>query len=422
MEYIEVNGKKPLYGIVEVQGSKNASLPVLAATLISGKRTIIHNCPRISDIFHMINILTDLKIQVDFTNDYLVIDSKNAKLNKVPDNEAMAMRSSITLAGAMLSRFKKAVLPYPGGCVIGKRPIDLHLYAFERLGAKILENKDNICVDARELIGSEINFPIKSVGATENAILAAVSARGITHIINGSVEPEIISLCEFLKLMGVNISYNEKGSITIEGTSRFNNVEYTIIPDRIVAGTYVLAAAATRGMIILKSFPYEHMKSVLDTFEKMGGKYRTFNNDIIVDGTHADKSIDWIETEVYPGFPTDLQSQLMAVLISARGDSCIRENIFESRFNTVWELKKFGAQVYVNSTDAFVTGTNSLVPAEVEAKDLRGGAALIIAALSVDGISRISGCSYIKRGYEDICNDLKKLGADIREIQSHTGG
>ena len=320
------------------------------------------------------------------------------------------MRSSVILLGAMLGRNGKARTGYPGGCVIGKRPVDLHIQVLQKLGARIVENGNEIQATCGKLKGAEVIFPKSSVGATEQGILAAVLAEGKTVFTGCAREPEITWLCQYLTGMGAKIEILENGSICIEGVKKLHPGSGTIPPDRIVAGTYLMAAAATRGEIILENPPIDEMHAILEVYRKMGGQCHRIGGKLIVNGKNAGFPLELLETDVYPGFPTDLQSPAMAVLVTIPGVSRIREKIFEDRYKLASWLCHMGAKIVIRDGMAVVHGGYPLRGCIVEAEELRGGAALVIAALAAEGVTRIRGCSFIERGYEHICEDLTALG------------
>ena len=324
------------------------------------------------------------------------------------------MRSSIILLGPILARNQQAEIGYPGGCVIGKRPVDLHLYVLRRFGAEIKEEEKKITVSCKKLCGTEIFFSKRSVGATEQAILCATLSKGTTTLRNCAREPEIVWLCRFLNAMGAKIEGAGEDCICIEGTEKLCGTKMQIPADRIVTGTYICAAAATRGHIVIENAPEGELDTFLQVYRKMGGQYEWNSGKLIADGSRICFSLPFLETEVYPGFPTDLQSPLLAVLATVPGKSIIKENIFENRFKVCHELRKMGADIRVDGNTAIVCG-GKLHGNCVYAEELRGGAALLVAALAAEGSSVIRDCSFIRRGYEDIGGDFKKLGGLITE-------
>lgn len=413
MDSIQIFGGKRLQGELKVQGSKNAALPMIAAAILTDGVTILHNCPQIVDVYAMINILNILGCKVVWEGTSLIIDAKEIRLCEIQKELAGQMRSSVLLSGALLGRIQKAVIPYPGGCVIGKRPIDLHLNAFKQMNIIISEETDCLVAKTDRISGAYIELPIQSVGATENIILAGVLADGETVILNAAKEPEIVELSKMLNLMGADIRGAGTDKIRIVPVKKLNGVEVRIISDRIAAGTYTLAAAAAKSRIELVDAPVGQMESLLKAFTKMGGTYFNSEDRVILDAKAAKMPVDYLETEVYPGFPTDLQSQLLAVLVTAGGESIICENIFEARFKVAEWLNLMGADINVYGKKAVIKGVKKLHGEHVAAEELRGGAALVIAGLMAEGETIISNAHFIKRGYIDICRDLRGLGADI---------
>ena len=426
-ESIRMEGKKPLSGRIQIQGSKNAALPILAACMLIPGKCVLRGCPNITDIECMCNLLTSTGAEVDTKNldtaHKIVIDTRTVRERRLPEKYVSAMRSSVVLMGAMLGRLGEVCVNYPGGCVIGERPINLHLYGLEQLGAQIWTEGNHIHAYADELKGAVIDFPFPSVGATQNAILAAVTAQGTTIIKNASREPEVIELCKFLNMAGAAIDYAgtffKSGRIVIHGVelSRLHRVDYTVISDRIVAGTYLFAALAAGGTVTLENIPIGQLGRICDIITEMGAG-------IVVDEAHSEmtinacdrdriKNLPYIETEVYPAFPTDLQSPLLAAACVAKGELRLRERIFSSRFRIVEELKRMGAEITVEGDTAIVTGGRELEGRTVIARELRGGAALVIAGLSAAGITTVADSGYIRRGYQDIVGDLAALGARI---------
>ena len=414
MQVFKVQGLKPLHGKIKVQGAKNAVLPMMAVSLLTEGRTEIRNVPRISDVFLMAEILRDLGCQVMFQDDVLEIDASGLSGTVISEKTVGKMRSSSLLLGPLLSRAGEVTTWYPGGCVIGKRPVDLHLYVLRRFGAEIKEEEKKITVSCKKLCGTEIVFSKRSVGATEQAILCATLSKGTTTLRNCAREPEIVWLCRFLNAMGAKIEGAGEDCICIEGTEKLCGTKMQIPADRIVTGTYLCAAAATRGHIVIENAPEGELDTFLQVYRKMGGQYEWNSGKLIADGSRVCFSLPFLETEVYPGFPTDLQSPLLAVLATVPGKSIIKENIFENRFKVCHELRKMGADIRVDGNTAIVCG-GKLHGNCVYAEELRGGAALLVAALAAEGSSVIRDCSFIRRGYEDIGGDLKKLGGLITE-------
>lgn len=415
VSYLEISGGKPLCGEICVQGSKNAVLPILAACMPGEGVCVIENCPSIGDVEDTAAILRSLGCVVSRDGDRISINASGAGCCEIKRAEAVRIRSSVLFLGALLGKMGRAVLPLPGGCAIGRRPVDFHLRALEQLGA-VFSVGETIAAKAERLRGSTIRLEMPSVGATENIILAAVMADGETVIENAAKEPEIDELCTFLKLRGAAVEREEDGSIRIAGGRPLGAAVYRMRADRIVTGTYLLAAAATGGRIRIRNDSGESLDSLMPLLQKLGVRCSRRNGMLEADASGRKRAVPYIETSPYPGFPTDLQSPLMAVLCTAKGKSCICEKIFENRFRTAHELCKMGAQITVNGNCAEITGVPFLDGTVVEAPDLRGGAGLVIAALCARGRTLIGSTGYIERGYEDICRDLRAFGADIRRI------
>lgn len=413
---IEIYGGHPLDGEVVIQGSKNAALPILAGVVLHRGTTVLHNCPRISDVMHMIKILEEMGCSVSQSGDTLCIDAKGLNKPCVPEELGEKMRCSVIFLGALLGREGRAEIPYPGGCTIGERPIDMHVDALHQMRAEIQEGCGCLAGKSSRLCGSRISLRFPSVGATENVILAAVLAEGTTEIRGGAREPEIIELCRFLNGMGAKIRGAGTERIRIDGVRELSDSEFVLMPDRIVTGTYLMAAIASRGRCMLREAPQEQMENVISAAERMGARIERMPEGMRVDARAAVKALPMLRTAPHPGFPTDLQSQVMAALCLADGESRIQESVFEARFRTAGELAKMGADISICGQEARIQGTVRLHGETVAAPELRGGAALVIAGAAAEGRTRIEGCHYIQRGYEDICRDMRALGADIRMI------
>lgn len=412
MKKFVIEGGKKLEGTTYVSGSKNASLPIIAATLLNKGINKLYNVPNIHDTKMMFKILEGLGCKVKKTNGKIVIDSRNITNYEIPDNLMSQMRSSVIIAGALLSRSKKVTLTYPGGCDIGSRPIDLHIKAFEKLGINVKEEFGELVCTADEIVGTDINLDFPSVGATENIMLASVLAKGTTKINNAAMEPEIIDLQNALNSMGAKISGAGTNNIIIKGVEKLQDLSYNIIPDRIEAGTLLCATAITGGNITLKKVIPEHIDTLIKKLEEMGCEISISKNEIILKSPKRLKAVD-IKTLPYPGFPTDLQSILGSVLTVAKGTSIIIENIFENRYKYLNELTKMGAKTTIEGRTAVIKGIKRLNKAKVKSTDLRGGAALVIAALNAKGRTYIENIEYILRGYENLDLKLKSLGANI---------
>jgi len=411
-----IEGGKKLEGEVKISGSKNASLPILAASILSGRKTTLYNVPNIYDIQSTLKILKVLGCKIEKKNGKLIIDSKNIKVQEIPYELMHKMRSSVILAGALIGRFKKATFTYPGGCDIGARPIDLHLKSFEKLGIKIEENAGFITCKCDKINGADIHLDFPSVGATENIILASVLAEGKTTITNAAMEPEIVDLQDFLNKMGAKIEGAGTNVITITGVKNLKSISYTIMPDRIEAGTLLCMAAITSGKIKIKNIVPEHLTPVLHKLEECGNKIIVNKNSIEIEAPKRLKAVD-IKTMPYPGFPTDMQSVFTSILTTAKGTSVVVENIFENRYRYINELNKVGAKTTVEGKIAVIKGVRKLSPAELTSTDLRGGAAMCTVALAIKGKTKINDIEYILRGYENLDKKLTSLGAKITKIK-----
>lgn len=417
MDSIHIWGGVALQGEVCIQGSKNATLPILAATLLTGEGSYIKNCPRISDVYAMASLLQNLGCIVRWQENGLLVDSSRVQRGEMCSEAVRGMRSSLCLLGAMLGRCSEVVMEHPGGCVIGSRPIDLHISALEQMGVEFREEAGMLKASADRLHGAEITLPKPSVGATENVILAGVMAEGDTVLEGAAMEPEVAALCRYLECCGACIEGIGSGRLVIRGGRTLYGTDFEVPADRIVAGTYLLACIGTGGSVFLEKAPGDEMEAVIRLAERMGGKLYFSERGIYVQGPERPKCVELIETAPYPGFPTDLQSVALAVETMGEGDTIIEEKIFENRFRVVEELCKMGA--YIEQTDetkVLVRGVPSLHGAALDAKELRGGAALTVAGLMAQGKTDVSGCLYIYRGYENICRDFRELGARIISV------
>lgn len=410
-----IKGGEKLEGIVKISGSKNAALPILAATVLNVGKTTLYNVPNIQDTQMMFKILETLGGKVEKKNNKIIIDTSKINKFEIPEELMHKMRSSVILAGALLGRYKKAIFSYPGGCDIGSRPIDLHLRSFEKLGINVVQNYGNIICDAEKIKGEKIDLDFPSVGATENAILASVLAEGITTITNAAREPEIIDLQNFLNKMGAKIIGAGTNEIQITGVKKLKDISYNIMPDRIETGTFLCLAVATKGNLILENTNAEHITPVITKLQEADCKIEIEKNKIKINSNKKIKALD-IKTMPYPGFPTDMQSVFSAMLTTAKGTSIIVENIFENRFKYTQELNKMGAKITVEGKSAIIRGVRKLYGANVKATDLRGGAALVLAGLSAKGVTKVEDIEYILRGYENFDKKLRNINADIQMI------
>lgn len=407
---MRIGGPQRMQGELLIQGSKNAALPILAAAVLGKGVFILHHCPKISDVEHMLELLEVAGCKSHWEGHMLIIDTRHAGNHKVTGQGAGKMRSTVTLLGSILGRMHQVEIPYPGGCTIGKRPIDLHLKGLEALGAVFEHREETLKGEAQHLHGGDVYLNFPSVGATENVLLAAVLADGITRIHGAAMEPEIVELATFLKKMGARIKGEGTSLILVNGVPQLHAAEYIIPSDRIVAGTYLFGALLTRGDIRLLHLPVTHLGNLPQMLKQMGAAVEMDYDQIRVRMDCPCKALPYTVTAPFPGFPTDLQSALMASLAVADGMSLIEEKIFEARFQIVPQLRRMGAGIDCEDSFALIRGNAKLTGAEVEAKELRGGAALIMAALAAEGESVIGGMEFVKRGYEDMNGDLKKLG------------
>ena len=416
MQKLEVFGANKLKGQIKISGSKNAALPILAATLLSDKKTNIKNLPQVHDIKTMLSLLESLGSKIKSNKDQIVINNLKQKKKFASYSLVKTMRAGILVLGPLLAKFGYAKVSLPGGCAIGTRPIDIHLKALSKLGVKYKINQGYVIASApKGLKGNNIRFSKISVGATENLIIAASLAKGITRLSNCAIEPEIKDLVNFLNKMGCNIKWLSKRSIKISGVKKINETSYSIMFDRIEAGTYLVAAAATEGNLKIQNINPKIIKTEINVLKKLGSKIKIKKNEIHIIGNKNIKNIN-IKTAPYPGFPTDLQAQIMVLLCKANKSSTIQENIFENRFMHVAELNRMGAKILTHGNKALVEGNINFAPAELMATDLRASVSLILAALTAKGKSIINRIYHLDRGYENIEKKLQKVGAKIRRI------
>ena len=416
MQKLEVFGANKLKGQIKISGSKNASLPILAATLLSNKKIILKNLPKVRDIETMLTLLQSLGSRVKLDKNKTIID--NSKQNKkfASYNLVKTMRAGILVLGPLLAKHKSAKVSLPGGCAIGTRPVDIHLKALSKLGVKYKIDQGYVIANApKGLKGNKIKFPKISVGATENLIIAASFAKGTTILSNCAIEPEIKDLVNFLNEMGCNIKWISKRTIKVIGVSEIKEISYSVMFDRIEAGTYLVAAAVTEGNLRISNIVPEIIKTEINVLKKLGSKIITKKNEVQIIGNKKIKSTK-ITTAPYPGFPTDLQAQIMVLLCKANKSSIIKEDIFENRFMHVAELNRMGAKISTNGNKAIVEGNINFAPAELMATDLRASVSLILAALTAKGKSVINRIYHLDRGYENIEKKLKKVGAKIRRV------
>ncbi len=419
VEAFKVTGGKEISGILEVEGAKNAALPIMIATLIEKGTYILKNVPNLMDIRTLVKLLESLGLKIEKLDDHTYKIVNEGLTNLVAGYELVKkMRASFLVMGAMLAHEKRAKVSLPGGCAIGARPVDLHLKGFESLGVKL--NIDHGYVDAvaDELKGGIIILDFPSVGATENIVMAAVKAKGTTILENAAREPEIEDLCNFLNDMGAKISGVGTSKLVIEGVEKLYPCEHTIIPDRIVAGTFIIASVMFDGKIEVRGVVKEHIGSFLMKLDEMGVKFQIDGNNLKVLSKLSDLKPVKVTTMPHPGFPTDLQSPIMTLMCLINGTSEVKETVFENRFMHVPELNRMGAKIDINSNSATINGVENFSSAEVMASDLRAGACLILAALKAEGVSIVNRIYHVDRGYENLELKLKELGADIERIKT----
>lgn len=412
MSKLIIQGGKKLEGEVQISGSKNAALPIIAGTVLIKGKTTLYNVPNIQDVQTMFEIIKDIGGKVTKKNNKIIIDTSKIHTYEISENLMRKMRSSVILAGAIIGKYKKANFSYPGGCEIGSRPIDLHLKGFEKLGINIKEEYGEIICEADRIMGTQIHLDFPSVGATENIILASCLAEGVTVLTNAAKEPEIEDLVKFLNKAGAKIKGAGTDRIEIIGVKKLTEVSYNIMPDRIEAGTYLVAGAITGGNIKVTNLNSNHIEPILNKLDEAGCVLKIEKNAVEIKAPKRIKAVD-IKTMPYPGFPTDMQSIFGALLTTAKGTSIITENIFESRYKYVQELNRMGAKINVEGRTAIIKGTKRIQGASVIASDLRGGAALVLEALVAKGVTQVDNVHYILRGYENIVDKLKNLGAKI---------
>ena len=416
MSCYKITGGRPLSGSLAVHGAKNSVLPMLAACLLVPGQCVLRNVPDLSDVSATIDILRLLGCRVDREGDAVLVDASVLNRSDVPEHLMREMRSSVIFLGALLARLGVAELSYPGGCELGPRPIDLHLTALRTLGAVILEEQGVLCCQNGGLQGREICLSIPSVGATENAMLAACGCPGLTTILGAAREPEIVDLQNFLRAMGAKVTGAGGSAISITGGAPLHPAEYRVMGDRIAAATYLCSAAVTEGEIEVDGIEPDTLTAVLACLEEAGCTLHTDPGRIVLACSAPLRGVRQVRTAPYPGFPTDAQAILMAALAGGEGATLFVENMFDSRYRHVDELRRMGADIQVAGRAAMVSGAGRLHGAAVRATDLRGGAALVVAGLGAEGTTQVSGLGHIRRGYERFPQNLRALGAEIREI------
>lgn len=420
MDKLVINGSKRLTGEIEVHGSKNSVLPILAACVLSQGENIIHNCPMLSDVDAALKILVELGCKVKREEHTVCVDSSGVNGFEISDSLMREMRSSVIFLGAILGRTGKAVLSTPGGCEIGLRPIDMHISAMEQLGAEVFEEHGRLHFECKNgLHGARVILPFPSVGATENIMIASCVAKGTTVITNAAREPEISDLADFLNGCGAKIHGAGDSTIVIEGVEKLTATTHTVIPDRIAASTYLLAGAITHGRVCIKEIIPAHLGALIPVLKQSGCDVSVSNRWICISSPPRLSRVKTVRTMPYPGFPTDVQAPLTAMLSVADGTSVVVENIFECRYKHVSELIRLGAKINVEGRTAVIEGVPYLTGASVVSPDLRGGFALVIAGLAAKGETVISGVEHIDRGYENPEKLLSALGADIKRIKEN---
>lgn len=421
MEKFVIHGGKPLVGEVEISGAKNAAVAILPATILAGGKCVIENLPNISDVSASVDILSAMGAHVRVINKHtLEIDTAHITATSVPNELSRQMRASYYFLGALLGRFGKATVAMPGGCNLGPRPIDQHLKAFVALGAKDSVEYGMISVESDSLRGEDVFFDTVSVGATINAMLAAVMAEGQTVLENVAKEPHIVDVANFLNMMGADVRGAGTDVIKIRGVKQMHGCTYSIIPDQIEAGSYMVAATITGGNVLIKNVIPKHLEPITSKLEKAGATIEEFDDSLRVYRTGDLEPLN-IKTMPHPGFPTDMQPLMTVLLTLAKGTSIITEGIWENRFRYVDELTRMGANIQVDGRVAVIEGVQELLPAPMRAADLRAGAALVVAALAANGVSEVDEICHIERGYEDIVEKLRGLGADIKRVEKPAG-
>ncbi|WP_034748175.1 UDP-N-acetylglucosamine 1-carboxyvinyltransferase [Halalkalibacter wakoensis] len=418
MEKIIVRGGNQLRGTVKVEGAKNAVLPVIAASILAGRGTShIYDVPELADVYTMKEVLSNLNIDVNYEDGAFHVNAEKPLKTEAPFEYVRKMRASFLVMGPLLARVGKARIALPGGCAIGSRPIDQHLKGFEAMGATV--EIGNGFIEARidgRLQGAKIYLDFPSVGATENIMMAAAMAEGTTIIENAAEEPEIVCVANYLNAMGAKVRGAGTGEIRIEGVDELFGAEHTVIPDRIEAGTFMVAAAITKGNVLVEGAMPEHLRPLIAKMGEMGVEIIEEENGLRVIGPETLKPVDF-KTMPHPGFPTDMQAQMMALLLAAHGTGVITETVFENRFMHVEEFRRMNSNIKIEGRSAIITGPNNLQGAEVSATDLRAGAALIIAGLIADGVTRVMELKHIDRGYVNLAGKLQALGADVERVE-----
>lgn len=413
MEKLIINGGKPLQGSVTISGAKNSAVALIPAALLADGPVVIENLPNIQDVGIYADILKEMGADVLFEDDWMEIDGRPMNPARKLNGKVKKLRASYYLWGALLGKFGEAQVGLPGGCDLGPRPVDLHIKGFQALGAKVENQQGMMMIKARKLKGARIYLDLVSVGATINIMLAATKAEGTTIIENAAREPEIVDVATLLNNMGADIKGAGTDVIRIKGVSKLHGCRHTIIPDRIEAGTYMIAAAATRGDVTLENVIPKHLESVTAKLREIGVVVEEADDSIRVRGQEKYKAVD-VKTSPYPGFPTDLQQPITSLLTLSKGTSIVTDNIYSARFRHIDELRRMGAVIKVEGRSAVIEGNNHMQGAKVIASDLRAGAALIIAGLFINGVTELDGLEHVDRGYENLVGKLQSLGAEVR--------
>ena len=415
MEKLKIAGGYPLKGEVRISGAKNSAVALIPATILAGSSVTIEGLPEISDVEMLKGLLEEIGGKVTLENNEMTVDPSQMVPMPLPNGRVKQLRASYYLMGAMLGKFKKAVIGLPGGCYLGPRPIDQHIKGFEALGATVKIEHGMIKAEAKELKGNHIYFDVSSVGATINIMFAACLAEGVTILENSAKEPHVVDVANFLNSMGANIKGAGTDVIRIKGVEQLNGSEYSIIPDQIEAGTFMLAAAATKGNVLIKNVIPKHLEAISAKLIEVGATIEEYDDAVRVSATKILGHTN-VKTLPYPGFPTDMQPQMTAVLTTSEGTSIVTETIFESRFKYVDELSRMGANIKVEGNTAIIDGVKTLTGAIVSAPDLRAGAALVIAGLVAEGFTTVEQVEYIERGYENFERKMQNLGATMVKV------
>ena len=416
MDKIVIQGGERLVGEVEVSGSKNATLPIFAACLLAEGESLFRNVPQLRDVKTIVEVLKKLGVKVMGEKEVYRIDATEISNHKAPYDLVKTMRASILVLGPLLARMKRATVSLPGGCAIGARPINLHLMGLEAMGAKIDLRRGYIDAKADKLKGAEISFDISTVTGTENLMMAATLAKGKTTLQNAAMEPEVVELANVLNRMGAKVNGAGTRLIEVDGVESLQGIEHSVIPDRIEAGTLMVAAGLTRGNIKILHCPFQQMETMINKLRESGMEIDSDGEGVRVAGNRRIRSVD-VKTQPYPGFPTDMQAQFMVLMSLAKGLSVISETIFENRFIHVSELRRMGANIQIQGNTAIIQGVEGLSGAPVMATDLRASASLILAGLAAEGVTEVSRVYHLDRGYEELDRKLANLGADIKRVK-----